>query len=688
MTENKYFAAQDSEKAAEIILKKADFWGRALLSTRYLEKCKQSWRAYNGVYFDENSDGHEVSFGGEQGEYSQLPVNHFRNIATILHNMTTSTRPAMEAIANNTDFKTLAQTKLANGLLNYYMSEKRLEEYLKNAAEYAIVLGEGYLKIEWDSSGGDPYVFNEETQTMIYEGDIKFTNFSAFDVIRDTSREDQDHDWLAVRTFRNRHDLIAKYPEFQKEIEGLEAKGDADAVFQMTSGQDQTELVAVWEFYHKRSDSVPDGRFMLFITPEAVFYDGALPYRFIPVFRMSPANIIGTPFGYTPMFDLMPLQEAINSLYSTVLSNQNAFGVQSIISPKGSDITAQSLAGGLNFIEYEPGAGKPEPLQLTQTPAEVFRFMERLIQDMETLSGINSVARGNPEASLKSGAALALVQAQAVQFASGLQQSFIRLIEDIGSAIIKLLQDFATVPRVAAIVGKSNKAYLRSFKAEDLKDINRVRVTVANPLSKTTAGRLEMANNLLQMGIIKTAEHYLTIVNTGSLDVATEGEQSELLLIKKENEAMMEGKRVPVTAIDEHILHIKEHRAVLADPDLRTDQELVSVVLDHIQEHINALKTVDPGLLQIIGQQPLPPDQPPGGQQSAPQGEPQGPAKVTNEQAKAADGVAEQVQEPLPVGVEQANEVRQPNMPKPAGEFAGEPIDAQAQMAQMIDQGE
>jgi len=384
----------------------------------------------------------------------------------------------------------------------------------------------------------------------------------------------------------------------------------------------------------------------------------------------------------------MPLQEAINSLYSTVLSNQNAFGVQSIISPKGSDITAQSLAGGLNFIEYEPGAGKPEPLQLTQTPAEVFRFMERLIQDMETLSGINSVARGNPEASLKSGAALALVQAQAVQFASGLQQSFIRLIEDIGSAIIKLLQDFATVPRVAAIVGKSNKAYLRSFKAEDLKDINRVRVTVANPLSKTTAGRLEMANNLLQMGIIKTAEHYLTIVNTGSLDVATEGEQSELLLIKKENEAMMEGKRVPVTAIDEHILHIKEHRAVLADPDLRTDQELVSVVLDHIQEHINALKTVDPGLLQIIGQQPLPPDQPPGGQQSAPQGEPQGPAKVTNEQAKAADGVAEQVQEPLPVGVEQANEVRQPNMPKPAGEFAGEPIDAQAQMAQMIDQGE
>ena len=52
---------------------------------------------------------------------------------------------------------------------------------------------------------------------------------------------------------------------------------------------------------------------------------------------------------------------------------------------------------------------------------------------METLSGVNSVARGNPEASLQSGTALAMVQSQALQFMSGLQQSYIQLIEDVGT---------------------------------------------------------------------------------------------------------------------------------------------------------------------------------------------------------------------------------------------------------------
>ena len=47
----------------------------------------------------------------------------------------------------------------------------------------------------------------------------------------------------------------------------------------------------------------------------------------------------------------------------------------------------------------------------------------------ETVSGVNSVVRGNPEKSIKSGAALATIQAQAIQFMNGLQQSYIFLID-------------------------------------------------------------------------------------------------------------------------------------------------------------------------------------------------------------------------------------------------------------------
>jgi hypothetical protein len=570
----------------------------------------------------------------------------------------------MEARAVNSDYKSLTQTILANGLLDYYLREKDLEKYLKTAVEYAVVFGEGYVKMEWDSTAGEPFEFNEETQTYIHEGDIKFANLSPFDVIRDQSREDTDHDWVITRSYKNRYDLIAKYPELEDKILKVSNKDEHRTFMAGSLTKDETDLIPIYEFYHKRTDAIPNGRYMLYVSSDAILFDGALPYRFLPVFRIAPANILGTPYGYTPMFDLMPIQEAINTLYSVILTNQNAFGVQNVAVPKGADLVVSQLVGGLNLMEYNPAFGKPEGINLTQTPAEIFKMIDILERVMETLSGVNSVARGNPEASLKSGTALALVQAQAVQFANGLQQSYVKLIENIGTSIIKLLQDFASVPRVAAIAGKAKRTYMKEFTGDDLSSVNRVIVEIANPLAKTTAGRMEIANNLIQMGLIKNVDQYFIVLKTGELDTMMEGDVSELLLIRAENERMVEGQAVITTDIDRHSIHIKEHRSILADPDLRRDPTLVKLALDHIQQHIEALRNTDPALLGLIGEQPMPP---PGGGQVPPQ---------PNEQATEAEAAAgannAALQEPLPTGAEQAPGL--PNLPKPPAPFQDLPI--------------
>src|ERR1019366_9170402 len=90
---------------------------------------------------------------------------------------------------------------------------------------------------------------------------------------------------------------------------------------------------------------------------------------------------------------------------------------------------------------------------------------------------------------------------------------------------------------------------------------------------------------------------------------------------------MIDGNSVIAILTDQHSLHIKEHKSVLADPDLRKDPELVSRTLAHIQEHINLLKTGDPQTLMMMGEKPLSPPQqqgPPPGPGGPPPG-PQGP---------------------------------------------------------------
>lgn len=636
---DKYFAAKSGEDTAKIVLQKANAWFHNLDVNGYLNKLMSAWMAYHGAFYTDVGTGHKITFSGEQDELSNLPVNHYRNICRHMLTMVTANRPAMDARAINTDYESLVQTKLANGLLDYYMREKRLEDYLSRAVEHAIVFGSGYIKMEWNATSGEIYdymepeyemqdVTNPETQEVtqekklgddgepiekvkgfpIYEGDVMFSSVSPFNIVFDSTKEDPSkHDWVLVRSPKNRFDLAAKYPENEDGILKQATISDKERYNFSGSFYDSTDDIFVYELYHRKTESMPNGRYLLFCDADVILMDVPMPYRKLPVYRISPADILGTPYGYTDTFDLLPIQEAINSLYSTILTNQSTFGVQNILSPRGADVIASSLAGALNFIEYNAQVGKPEALNLTSTPPEVFNFIGVLEKAMETVSGVNSVSRGNPESSLQSGNALALVQSMSLQFISGLQQSYVKLIEDVGTGLIQMLQDFASVPRIALIVGKSNRTYMKEFTGKDLGSINRVIVDVGNPLAKTTAGRVQMAEQMMQMGIITQPEQYIAVINTGKLETMTDGIDRQLLLIKAENEKLVAGEMVQAIDIEPHSLHIKEHRDVLSDPDLKEDPALVERVLAHIQEHIDALRNADPDLLMHIGEQPLGP---------------------------------------------------------------------------------
>lgn len=600
----KYFAAGDVKELTNNVLAKSDSFFNMLRANSYLDKLANMYRAYHGAYSNDVGYGHSISFSGEQGELVQLPVNHFRNLAQHIYVMITANRPVLDARAVNTDYKSQAQTTLANGILDYYMREKKLEDAIKKATEISIVLGAGFVKMEWNATAGEMFDTDPDTNEPIYEGDIEFSTLSPFDVVVDGTKENWDHDWILVRSFQNRYNLMAKYPELADKIQGLPSKSESTVYRLAVWSNDETDDVPVYEFYHKRSEAVPEGRYVLFCSPEIVLIDANLPYRSIPIYRIAPSDILGTPYGYSPMFDVFPIQEGLNSLYSSVMTNQNAFAVQNIYVPRGADIAVNSLDGAMNIIE---GNAKPEPLNLTETPAEVFKFIDMLNQASETISGVNSVARGNPEASLKSGTSLALVQSMALQFISGLQQSYVGLIEDCGTAVINMLKDFAKTPKIVALVGRNNRSYLKEFTGENISSINRVIVDVGNPLSRTLAGRVQMAEQLMQMKLVKNPAQYFQVLNTGRIDPMFEDEMDQFLLIQSENEQLLDGNPVLASMLDEHKLHIQQHRKVFSDPELRKNAELLRNAHDHIQQHIDLLRGGDPDLLQLLDQQPLNP---------------------------------------------------------------------------------
>ena len=580
------------------------------------------WRCYN-YYYQAGLTSSSVNQTGNHGEFSRLMVSDFRNLLQHQLLLTTSNRPAWDCKAINNDYKSKTQTILGNALLDYYLKEDGIEDLLVAAVEKALYGGEGFVEVAWNIDKGEEITDNEGNS--VRTGNIDLNNFTSLQVIRDILVEKfEKNNWVILRKERNKFDLANAYPDYADKILNLpsvvESLESYDIPPYRRKGQMNifdSDQVIVWTLYHNKTPSCPNGRFIEFTEDLSfVLTDVDLPYDKIPVFRVASSNWNGTCFGYSVAFDLAAIQEAENTLYSSALSNNKAFGVQLVSIESGTNISSSQLANGLTIIERPVGSQPPQGINLTATSPELYNFLNLLQQKQEVISGVNSVVRGDPTGALRgnSGAALALVQSQSVQFMNGLVASYNQLLENVGDAMIKRLQKFAQLPILAEIVGKNNKTLLQEFTSEDVSLINRVQVQAANPVMKTLAGKINLADTLLQNGIIKSADDYLMVLQTGNLQPMIHGETSELLLIADENEKISSGELPQALYSDNHVLHIREHNSVGSSTEARENPVIMKALLDHCQQHIELLRNTDPQLLQILGQQPL---------QQQPQGNPQ-----------------------------------------------------------------
>lgn len=635
--QNQYWATKDTNELASELTKKIDIYDTYLVNSGTIEFLRDSYTSFYG--------DHKIRDLGASGELKGIKINHYASLIRNLISLVTNQRPAWQPIASNTDIESQSATILASSLLDFYMKNNRLERTFKNAALMASFLKEGWVSTTWDTNKGNLVAVDPDTQIPIHEGDLDFKLHTLNDIIRDVNKRDMDFEWLIVREYKNKHDLIIQFPEFADKIAAQSMdKTDMNKISIKQSVQDDTDsdLIPVFTFYHKICASLPSGRMAYFIQDQ-ILWESQLAYEKIPVFRISAEDIFEDCFGHTPASDLLPIQKAIDTLASTLLTNNVTFGVQNIVADKNSGVSVTQLNGGMNLIEKNSGT-QISALQLTASAPETYKFFDVLIQQGQLLSGVNDAIRGQAPSGT-SGAALALLSQQAIQFANGLQQGWSALIEDVGTSAIQTLQKYANTKRVAVLSGKNHRSLLKEWSKADLQGVSRVTIEQGNPFSKTAAGRIQIAQDLLQNGMIENPAQYLTVLTTGQLEPIYESENRQLMLIRAENEKLSDGQAVRALLTDNHDMHILEHASVLSSPETRDNPDSATVIntLAHIQEHLNLKQSMPPDLAALLKQSPSM-QQPPmqGGQSNIPQamsntppieteaGEVNGPSMPTN----------------------------------------------------------
>ena len=574
-----------------------------LRSVGLYEPVAKSYRGFYGRYWDQN---HGLGKKGEQDEYSTVAVNHFASILQNLINMISSQRMVFDVQMFRQDYKTRETSILAKAVLEKYFYEMNYEEQLKKALSLAMVTGTAFVEVGWETSS-KPYL-PDENGDLQYVGRPIIRCHDITNVYFPNIFEDNDarQPWCIIREPVNRYDLMAKYPKLKDKIMNLTKarKGDTLAT-NMSGASDHTEdVVWVYRAYHGESPALPRGRMVMFADDGLLleewennpYCDPNVPETInkgIPVFVLRPKAQHGSFYGYSPAFDMIAVQENINLLDSTILSNQESFGIQSIAAPRSANMTATQAVGGMQFLEYdvdESGKGLPQAVQLCATPPEVFNQRSVLVGDLESISGVNATMRGRIHTSNPpSGVAAALMTANGQLANSDIEFRYNRLIEKVARFFLYTLARFQTIEDHVEVSSSRRMSYVKEFTGESLQGIYNVKISLGNPLGKSFAGKLAFAELATQQGMIKSPEQLAYIMETGEVESELQHNSSELALVRWENEQFFSGNTPPVLATDDARLHILEHKVVANDPRARSDTKVLKAVTDHIQEHMDIL---------------------------------------------------------------------------------------------------
>lgn len=594
-----YWAACPIDQIAGKIKEKFENYRKWMETTGYADRIKTAYQRFYSMDTQGN-----LRIKRDENDIARIDVNHYKSFLKRMHIMATEAKLAYQPRANNSDTKSQIQSDIGRGACDYYGEEKNMNGVLSRSVLGKIIMLEMIIHCPWDLVEGRELTV--DGAEIVRTGDQKFELFSAFNAARSTATDDSP--WWIIRVKVNKYDYAALHPEFADEILASRVERDElDMDFAKHREEslyiDDDDHTYKFILYHKRTPALEHGRWVE-VCAGQVLRDGPLKYPRMPVVHDKAGDVLESVFADSPSIDLLGVQEAMNALFSGAITNGLNNALQ-LLYCQDPNLITRRLETGQILVSAN---SKPEPLNLNGSNGELVKLIDMLMAHGQLVSGVNDVARGNPSSNLKSGASLAVVLAQAIQYISDIQKGYARAAGEVASILIDNLRTFGPEELIGYVVGDTRQGHVKTFKRDDLMDIARVTVDLGNPLTQTFAGRYELSMDWAQRGIMKSPKQIEAFIRTGNIDQITEDDFSDEILIRGENEEIKRGKMPPVLLLDNHAEHILKHKAIFASPEARSNPGMVKAGLAHIRAHIAEMRNVPPDIAAIIAGQPLPPD--------------------------------------------------------------------------------
>lgn len=540
----------------------------------------------------------------------KVVVNHLYDLTANRVSRLVKYRPAVAIMPNSNEHQDKISAKTTKSLLdNIWYQENFDSKITPEVAVTAAVKGEAYLWIDWNPNKGDlhpdspkegnPVVLKGENgeplkgedgkeltvDRPVRVGDVEYEVIHPEHVFLQPQDKLDKVEYCFRMICMSVDDAKVKYP---KAADKIKANVDKYKSYQWLKSLDIIEPVVIWEFYHKRTESLDKGRTVVF-TDSAVldsskgkFNHGELPFE-----RVTDIDEPGKLHGISFFETVKALTSTYNNLTNMIVRNNYLVSHPKWMLPAGS-AKIEALANDITIVQYK-GPTPPQLAVASPTPPEVYNFMKQVKEEFQQISGVFGVSRGEPPPGIKAGVALQFLNEQESERHNLSVLKWNDFIKRVAKKTLAVCGDYYDISdqRMVRVVGKNNSWQLKFFDKANLNKPYDIKVQNSSALPDSKAARMQTVMDLnKEFPGMLPQEQVVELLDLGKSDEFVDQVTSAVRTAEAENESLLSGEEAKLPEeYENHLLHWQIHARAVQDYAFKneTPEEIQERMIDHIR---------------------------------------------------------------------------------------------------------
>lgn len=565
---------------------------------------------YKGMHFKEKAYTPRDQIRTQPQRASRIFVNQIYEIIEQIVARMTRFKPAIEVSPTNNEYNDRQAAKIADQVVKHLFYINDFPALLSKMERYCRIFGESLMYIYWDDNKGDLHpdwkrakeegkrvrlnVDGEDGEPLFIDkavrvGDVCFDVLSPFDYLLDPVKSFEDCDWIIIYKDVYIERLKAEYPKLASKISGPRPSESQDG--KDLANKIPSTKIRVGHFFHQRTGELDSGRYVKYV-PGCILESAPHPYshKSLPVARITDIDVPEELHGRSMIHNLKPLQIMLNNITELAYRNMAMASQVKWFMQKGTcQITR--LGNAQTVVEYS-GAVAPK-LEVPQTiPPDMFNIRDVLKQDLQQISGVHGISRGEPPPGIRAGIALQFLEEQENQRGNGAIEKRYHLIKTAALHGLSLAGDFyeESDGRMLRIVGKNNQYTVKALESANLSGAYDVRVNNVSALPESKAGRIQTLIDLRQaFGEQAVPDKFIVnMLETAQPEQFYSHVTVNIQKAESENEDLLNGESIPDPQdFDDHFEHWLVHLKCIQSRSFVDDvpEKIKKAIYDHIEMH-------------------------------------------------------------------------------------------------------